>query len=99
MPCSASEPFEAWYKDSSGVIHLQGAVRQTSVSGTSPNLVGTLPGTAAPQHNIFTIVHTFSGTYADVSITRTGQIHLLDPRPPMVKDYIFVSLEGITYRR
>ena len=89
----------AWYKDSSGVIHLQGAVRQTSTSGTSPNLIGTLPATVAPTHDVFTIVHTFAGTYADVGITPSGQIDLIDPRPPMVKDYTFASLEGITYHR
>ena len=49
----------AWYKDSAGVIHLQGAVRQTSTSGSTPNLIGTLPTGARPAANVFTIVHTF----------------------------------------
>jgi hypothetical protein len=29
----------------------------------------------------------------------SGALALIDPRPPMVKDYSFVSLESITYRR
>jgi hypothetical protein len=88
-----------WYKDRSGVVHLQGAVSQFTASGTQPNLVGTLPATVAPKHTVYTIVHTFNGTYADLSIAPNGQIGLIDPRPPMVKDYSFVSLESITYRR
>jgi hypothetical protein len=89
----------AWYNDNSGVFHLQGAVTQASASGTSPNLIGTLPAAVAPRHTVYTIVHTFNGTYADLAIQPNGQIGLIDPRPPMVKDYTFVSLEGITYRR
>ena len=38
--------------------------------------------------------HTFNGTYADAPINLDGQIALIDPRPPAVKDYWFVSLEG-----
>jgi hypothetical protein len=88
----------AWYKDSSGVVHLQGAVTQTSTSGSTPNLIGTLPTAARPAANVFTIVHTFNGTYADLAIQSNGQIALINPRPPAVQDYTFVSLEGITYR-
>jgi hypothetical protein len=44
-------------------------------------------------------VHTFNGTYADVAITPSGQIELIDPRTPAVKDYSFVSLECITYQQ
>ena len=54
---------------------------------------------ARPRHDVFTIVHTFSGTYADLSIAANGQTVLPSPRPPMVTDYTFVSLESITYRR
>jgi hypothetical protein len=89
----------AWYKDSSGLIHLQGAVTQTSTSGTTPDVIGTLPAAARPASNVYTIVHTYLGTYADLVIFATGQIALIDPRPPLVKDYSFVSLESITYRR
>jgi hypothetical protein len=52
-----------------------------------------------PRHTVYTIVHTFNGTYADLSIAPNGQIALIDPRSPMVKDYTFVSLESIVYRR
>ena len=84
----------SWFKDGSGLVHLQGAARQ--VSGGS-NLLGTLPAAARPARNVFVIVHTFNGTYADLSIDPSGQVRVIDPRPPMGKDYGFVSLEGVTY--
>jgi hypothetical protein len=89
----------AWYTDRSGVVHLQGAVTQASASGTGANTIGTLPTGARPRHTVYTIVHTFNGTYADLAILPNGDLELIDPRPPMVKDYSFVSLESITYRR
>ena len=92
-----------WYKQSDSVdpdvIHLQGAVKQTSASGTSANLIGTLPPAASPSRVVYAVVHTFNGTYADVGIEPNGQIWLIDPRPPAVKDYSFVSLESITYEQ
>jgi hypothetical protein len=48
---------------------------------------------------VYTIVHTFNGTYADIAINPNGQIILINPRPPAVKDYSFVSLEAITYQQ
>jgi hypothetical protein len=89
----------AWYKDNTGIVHLQGAVTQTNTSGANANLIGTLPATARPGHDVYTIVHTFGGTYADLVITPAGQIILLDPRSPAVKDYSFASIESITYQR
>ena len=92
-----------WYKQTDSVdpdvIHLQGAVKQTSASGTAANLIGTLPPAASPSRVVYAIVHTFNGTYADVAIEPNGQIWLIDPRPPAVKDYSFVSLESITYEQ
>jgi hypothetical protein len=88
----------AWYTDFAGVIHLQGAVRQTSTAGSTPNLIGTLPKAARPKAVVYTIVHTFNGTYADLAIETNGQIALINPRPPAVQDYSFVSLESISYR-
>jgi hypothetical protein len=88
----------AWYKDSAGVIHLQGAVTQTSTAGSTPNLIATLPKGARPAANVFTVVHTFNGTYADLAIQTNGQVALINPRPPAVQDYTFVSLESVTYR-
>jgi hypothetical protein len=87
----------AWFKDSSGVIHLQGAAKQTSTGGATPNLIATLPPAARPASTVYTVVHTFNGTYADLSIAPNGQIAVINPRPPAVQDYNFVSLEGITY--
>jgi hypothetical protein len=87
-----------WYTDKSGIVHLQGAVTQTS-SGTGANLIGSLPPAARPSHNVFTIVHTFNGTYADLAVGSNGQISVIAPRSPMVTDSTFVSLESVTYRR
>jgi hypothetical protein len=95
---SGSRP-PTFYRDRSGVVHLQGAVSQFTASGTQPNVIGTLPSTIAPRHTVYTIVHTNLGTYADLAIESNGELALIDPRPPMVKDYSFVSLESITYRR
>jgi hypothetical protein len=97
FPFGASAP--AWYLDGGSIVHLQGAAKQVSTSGPNPNLLGTLPLPAAwPQgRTVFTIAHTFGGTYVDIFINPEGQINLVDPRPPAVKDYSFVSLEGITY--
>jgi hypothetical protein len=88
----------AWYKDRSGVVHLQGALTQISSAGAGANTLGTLPPAARPAHNVFTIVHTFAGTYADLEVASNGMLNLIAPRPPAVRDYTFVSLEGITYR-
>ena len=89
----------AWYTDRYGIVHLQGAVTQTSTSGSGANTIGTLPPAARPSHDVYTIVHTFNGTYADLVIQTSGAIDLINPRPPMVGDYSFVSLESISYRR
>ena len=78
-----------------GIVHLQGAVTQT-VSGGSP-LIATLPPAARPDREVYTIVHTFGGTYADLAIAPDGRIGVITPRPPAARDFSFVSLEGITY--
>lgn len=88
----------AWYKDASGVVHLQGALTQANGSGSGASRLGTLPRAARPARNVFTIVHTYLGTFADLEVARNGNLNLIDPRPPAVEDYHFVSLEGITYR-
>jgi hypothetical protein len=87
----------AWYKDSSGLVHLEGAVGQPNTTG--PTLIGTLPAAAAPTSDVYTIVHTLAGTYADLDIKRSGQILLINPSPSLVTDERFVSLESIVYRR
>jgi hypothetical protein len=67
---------------------------------SAPNVLGTIVGGASlPNRVVYTIVHTFNGTYADVAINPNGQIGLIDPKPPAVKDYSFVSLECITYQQ
>ena len=93
------------YFDDYGDVHLWGAARQKiclnprGCGGLGPpNLLGTLPRAPDwPQRTVFEIAHTNLGSYADVSILTNGQIWLIDPRPPAVKDYSFVSLEGISY--
>jgi hypothetical protein len=95
-----------WYKEAGlvdpDVVHLQGAVQQTSTvstGGVNPNLIGTLPPAACPDRVVYAIVHTFNGTYADLAINPDGQITLINPRPPAVQDYRFVSLECIIYEQ
>jgi|HubBroStandDraft_2_1064218.scaffolds.fasta_scaffold35961_1 hypothetical protein len=92
-----------WYVDTSledpAVVHLQGAVTQASTAGQSPNMIGTLPQAARPDRSVYELVHTFNGTYADVEIDQFGNIYLIDPAPPAVQDFSFVSLEGISYER
>jgi hypothetical protein len=80
-------------------VHLVGAAKQTAAVGSSPKLLGTLPPAARPNRVVYTIVATFNGTYADIAINPNGQIGLIDPRPPAIKDYLFVSLECITYQQ
>jgi len=89
----------AWFKDGFGVVHLQGAAKQISTVGTGANRIGTLPKAARPSRNVFVLVHTFAGTYADLEVAKNGNINVIDPRPPAVTDLSFVSLEGITYRK
>jgi hypothetical protein len=86
----------AWYLDSYGYVHLQGAAKQVSTGG-DPTLIGTLPAAAIPNRNVFTIVHTYGGTYADLGIQTNGQIRVIAPRPPAVTDLSFVSLESVSY--
>jgi hypothetical protein len=80
-------------------VHLVGAAKQTTTAGSNPNLLGTLPAAASPNRVVYAIAYTFNGTYADIAINPNGQIGLIDPRPPAVKDYSFVSLECITYQQ
>ncbi len=47
---------------------------------------------------MYEIVHTNSGTYADVVTNTAGQIYVIDPRSPAVADLSLVSLEGISYQ-
>lgn len=88
-----------WYLDGAGVIHLQGAATQTSSVGPNANLVAVLPAAARPSRKVYTVAHTRFGTYADLAILPTGQIYVVGPRPPAVKDLLFLSLEGITYQQ
>jgi hypothetical protein len=93
----ASSP--AWFKDGFGVVHLEGAAKQTSTAGPGANTIGTLPRAARPSRNVYVIVHTFLGTYADLEVATNGNINVIDPRTPAVTDLSFVSLESVTYRK
>jgi hypothetical protein len=99
FPFGARPP--AWTLDESapGVVLLQGAARQAATSGANPNLLGTLPPAARPTRVVYTIAHTFNGTYADLSIGTDGSINLIAPRSPAVQGYSFVSLESISYQQ
>jgi hypothetical protein len=87
-----------WYTDRSGVVHLQGAARQYTAAGTIANLVGTLPAAVRPSRTVYTIVHTFGGTYADLAINPKGQI-LEIGESPGASNLSFLSLEGVTFQR
>jgi hypothetical protein len=89
----STEP--AWYTDNDGVVHLQGAAQLVS-SGNGSDLLGTMSG-GAPDRDVYTIAHSLGGTYVDIVINPAGQIYVIDPKPPMVTDDRFVSLEGINY--
>src|SRR5579859_3006731 len=76
----------AW-RDGSGVVHLQGAVTQTSSHGPGADLIGTVPEVLRPSRNVFTIAHSYAGTYADLVISAsTGQIILIGARGPAAAD-------------
>ena len=61
-------------------------------------VLGTLPPAARPDHNVFTIAHSFNGTYADLEIETNGTIYVLGAASPAVEDLSLVSLEGIMYQ-
>jgi hypothetical protein len=85
------------YTDGSGIVHLDGAVTQTS-QGTGADVIGTLATAFRPNFNVFTIAPTFDGGYADLWISaETGQISLIGARSPGVADSRFISLDGLTY--
>jgi hypothetical protein len=93
----------AWGTDGFGIVHLNGAAKQINpnpVGGSNPNLLGTLPaGAARPTRSVYTIVHTFNGTFAELVINPEGQIFMIGPKnPPFIQDYSFVSLDHITYQ-
>jgi hypothetical protein len=47
---------------------------------------------------VHVVVHTYLGTYADLTIYPSGALTLTAPPQPFVTDYTFVSLEGITFQ-
>lgn len=89
----------SWYIDRSGIVHLQGAVKAISNGGPFAGLIGTLPRAARPSMFIYTITHTFGGTYSDLEITPDGRILRLGAHVPAADDNSFLSLESITYKR
>jgi len=96
-PGTFGQAAPGWFEDTGGVIHLEGGLQRVSSSGPNALLLGTLPVVARPTRTVYTIEHTFSGTYADLAINPQGQIFVIPPRTPAVTDLSFVSLEGITY--
>ncbi|MBV9335061.1 MAG: hypothetical protein JO243_04135, partial [Solirubrobacterales bacterium] len=87
-PCNARHP--GWYKDAFGIVHLEGAVSQLVIPSGTP-LITTLPPAARPNRSVFEIVHTFGGTYADISIDPQGRVGIIAPRFPEKFDPSFVS--------
>jgi len=96
-PGTFGQAAPGWFEDDGGVIHLEGGLQRSSSIGPNALLLGTLPVVARPTRTVYTIEHTFSGTYANLAINPQGQIFVIPPRPPAVTDLSFVSLEGITY--
>lgn len=90
-----------WFIDGSGTVHLEGDPTEVSGNGGSsnPSLLGVLPMSVAPGRWVYTIAATNNGTYTDLVINPQGQIFLISPRPPMARDYSFISLDGISYQR
>jgi len=95
-PC-CNAPHPGWYKDAFGIVHLEGAVSQLVIPGGTP-LITTLPPAARPDRSVFEVVHTFGGTYADISIDPQGRVGIIAPRFPEKFDPSFVSLEGVSYQ-
>lgn len=85
-----------WYKDGSGTVHLEGAARQT-LFGANSNFLGQLPHAAAPLHEITTIVHTNSGTWAQLFILPDGRMFTNSINGGFPSDLSFLSLEGVSY--
>ena len=82
------------WEDSRFTVHLMGGVQRVSTRGANPTLIGSVPAWADPLSTVFTIVHTLGGTYADLTVSSSGQIWL---QPSTNTNPGFVSLEGITY--
>jgi hypothetical protein len=84
-----------FYVDNLGVVHFQGGVSQYSSYNPEgkADLIGTMPSDA-PDRDVYAIVHTFQGTYADLEITTSGQIWL---EPSANTNTTFVSLEGVSF--
>jgi hypothetical protein len=69
-------------------------------TGPYPDLIGTLDSAAAPTANVYTTVHTGSGTYADLAILTNGQILLMRAQgAPAQTNSDYVSLDSITFQQ
>jgi hypothetical protein len=88
-----------WFKDSFGVVHLEGAAKQVNTAGSGALRIGTLPRSARPSRNVFVVVYTLGGSYADLEIAKNGNLTIIKPHAPAVTSLGFVSLEDITYRK
>jgi hypothetical protein len=92
-------PFPEAELDSAGIVHLWGAVQQVPTSSGDWTLIGYVPLGMAPNRTLYTIVHTGSGTYADLLINPDREIRVIasQPCPPLCSNFAFVSLESISY--
>ena len=90
-------------EDSAGIVHLAGGFIANNPCCVPVGDVVTsvvLPVVRlsfAPSWNVFEIVHTNFGTYADVEIQTDGTIHVIPPRPPAITDFHYLSLDGLTF--
>jgi hypothetical protein len=87
----------SWWEDSNQTVHFSGGVQELTTTPGWAQLIGWIPTYAAPwQGDVYTIVHTLGGTYADLDITPDGRIFLF---PSANTNSGFVSLEGVTFSR
>ena len=104
--CCAAAPL-GWYADPDGVVHLKGGLTQAGTTSSSPGVtwvntaIARLDPAAAPASYVYTIVHTFAGTYADLAISPDGTITLLGTQMggSLLTQPYYVSLDGVTYQR
>jgi hypothetical protein len=78
----------AYFKDSSGIVHLRGMV----MNGTIGSAIFTLPAGYRPQFRELQAVQTNSNTIGRLDILTDGQVQ------PLTGSNVWFSLDGVTFR-
>lgn len=79
----------SFYKDSWGIVHIQGSAEH---SGANGGTIFTLPSGDAPAKDLYLAVYGAGGTAAYVQITNTGEVNIFGP------SQTFVGLTSVTFR-